>query len=61
MANSDIKAADISHSADMGSDDGTRRPESTLEEGMSPADVPQVGLFRAVTITLACTLAMVNN
>jgi len=34
----------------------------TLEHGDPAADVPPpLGTFRAVTITLACTLAMVNN
>ncbi|KAG9098272.1 hypothetical protein FS749_004259 [Ceratobasidium sp. UAMH 11750] len=60
MGNTHRDVADGSRSADVRSDDGTQRPESTLEEGMS-ANVPQVGLFRGVTITLACTLAMVNN
>ncbi|KAG8748274.1 hypothetical protein FRC10_007664 [Ceratobasidium sp. 414] len=55
MSSTNRGVADGSRSADMGSDDGR-----TLEEGMAP-DVPQLGLFRAVTITLACTLAMVNN
>lgn len=49
-------------------DDETRRTDSaseatrTLEEGGAVEEVPPpLGMFRAVTITLACTLAMVNN
>lgn len=43
------------------SSDSTQKPESTLEAGIPAADAPSVGVFRAATITLACTLAMVNN
>ncbi|QRV89746.1 major facilitator superfamily transporter [Ceratobasidium sp. AG-Ba] len=60
MTSTKSRTVDPPQSPDMASDEGTRRAESTLEEGM-PAGAPQVGLFRGVTITLACTLAMVNN
>ncbi|QRV75050.1 major facilitator superfamily transporter [Ceratobasidium sp. AG-Ba] len=60
MTSTKSRTVDSPRSPDMASDEGTRRAESTLEEGM-PAGAPQVGLFRGVTITLACTLAMVNN
>jgi hypothetical protein len=59
MASKDRRVVDSPISADMASDDAAR--SMTLEEAMPPTDVPQVGLFRGITITLACTLAMVNN
>ena len=42
--------------------DAPSEASRTLEQGEPAADVPlPLGMFRAVTITMACTLAMVNN
>ncbi|KAG8753279.1 hypothetical protein FRC12_011601 [Ceratobasidium sp. 428] len=49
-----------SQTVDNASDGGTRA-ENTLDNPTDCTNVPKVGLLRGVTITLAGTLAMVNN